>query len=334
MTLPIATCSAPSISASIPIEKMGPPGIITHLDVVPIFSHDEGISAGENRLKDTTRRRFRVTARLARNYDIQQNINFAIEEGSGDSLLSFPQDAAYLKVDTRDGQFVIFPNNERRCSTVRFDCTAQTSEEAQRLFHKMVAPALNHLSYMANVPLHVVQISVVDEVHHISSTDVLCPYPVVVLNSGIGKVRSQLWPVYAMYREAVNASSPFYKFFCFYKILEGLLKHLQGNLYTEAKRKNITLPSLQAKVPKYEGIPEDQKPYVGKSVTRFFDEVLTNCFRNSMAHFISDEGAVLNVTNAEEMERYSSAVHIADICCREVIRHFEECIDTLEQVHA
>jgi hypothetical protein len=53
-----------------------------------------------------------------------------------------------------------------------------------------------------------------------------------------------------------------------------------------------------------------------------------------MAHFISDEGAVLNVTEMGEMERYSSVVHIAELCCREVISHFEVCIEALEQRHA
>jgi hypothetical protein len=140
-----------------------------------------------------------------------------------------------MKVETLDGQFVFWPNNDRRFSTVRFDCTAQSAEDARGLFHKIVGPALDHMAYVANTPLHIVQVSVVDEVHHISSTDILCPHPIVVFNQVGGKVFGTLAPVYAMYREAVNATSPFYKFFCFYKILEGLLKSLKGKLYDEAR---------------------------------------------------------------------------------------------------
>lgn len=311
---------------------MGRPGVVTHLHVVPVFEGEKW--ADEERLRDTTPRGFRVTARFARNNDVQPNINFNFEESSGDSLFSFPEGVTYMKVETFDGQFVVCPNSDRRFSTVKFDCTAQTGEDARRLFHKIVGPALDHLAYVANTPLHVVQVSVLDEVHQISSTDILCPHPVVVLNQGIGKVLGPLAPVYAMYREAINATSPFYKFFCFYKILEGLLKSLRGRLYEDAKLKGITLPSLQAKVPSYADIAEDQKPYVGKSISRFFDEFLTDRFRNGMAHFISDEGAVLNVNEMEEMERYSSVVQTAELCCREVISHFEACIETLEQRHA
>jgi hypothetical protein len=330
MTRPITTSATNSIS--IPIEKMGPPGVVTHLHVVPVFQNDR--RRDEERLRDLTPRNFRVTARLAKNNESQPSINFSFDEGSGDSLFSIPDNAAYLKVESFDGKFFFYPNSERRLSTVRFECTAQSGDEAKRLFHKIVGPALDHLAYVTNTPLHLVQISVFDEMHQISSTDILCPYPVVAMSQGLGKVHGLLAPVYAMYREAVNATSPFYKFFCFYKILEGLLKSLPGKLHAEARLKGISLPSLQAKVPYYADIPSDQKPYEGKSITRFFDEFLTNRFRNSMAHFISDEGAVLNVNEVEEMERYSAVVHVADLCCREVISHFEVCIETLQQSHA
>jgi hypothetical protein len=330
MTRPIATTATNSIS--IPVEKMGPPGIVTHLHVVPVFGNDK--RGDEERLRDLTPRNFRVTARLAKNNEAQPSINFSFDEGSGDSLFSTPDNVVCLKVETVGGKFAFYPNSEKRLSTVRFDCTARSGGEARRLFHKVVGPALDHLAFVANTPLHVVQISVFDELHQTSSTDILCPYPVVALNQGLGKVPGLLSPVYAMYREAVNASSPFYKFFCFYKILEGLLKSLPGRLHTEAKIKGVPLPPLQAKVPHYADIPNDQKPYVGKSITRFFDEFLTNRFRNSMAHFISDEGAVLNVNEMEEMERYSAVIHVADLCCREVISHFEVCIERLEQHHA
>ncbi|BCM24857.1 hypothetical protein ZMTM_11160 [Methyloradius palustris] len=310
---------------------MGPPGIVTHLHVVPVFQDDR--KNDEKRFRDKTSRNFRVTARLAKSNESQPSINFNFEEGSGDSLFSIPENVAYLKVETFDGKFLFYPNSERRLSTVKFECTAQSAEEARRLFHRIVGPALDHLAYVANTPLHVVQISVVDELHQISSTDILCPYPLASLNQGLGKVYGLLVPVYAMYREAVNATSPFYKFFCFYKILEGLLKTLPGRLHTEAKIKNISLPPLKAKVPHYKDIPTDQKQYEGKSITRFFDEFLTNRFRNSIAHFISDEGSALNVNEVEEMERYSSVVHVADICCRELISHFEKCIEVLEKPH-
>ena len=149
MTRLITTSTANSVS--IPVEKMGPPGVVTHLHVVPVFESET--RADEKRLRDTTPRNFQITARFAKNNDVQSNINFNFEEDSGDSLFSFPEGAAYMKVGTDDGQFVFCPNSDRRFSTVRFDCTAQTAVDARRLFHKIVGPALDHMAYVANTPL-------------------------------------------------------------------------------------------------------------------------------------------------------------------------------------
>lgn len=314
---------------SIPAERMGPPGVIDHLYVVPTFENET--RSDEERLSDNTPRKFRVTARLARNYDVQPNININFNEDAGDSLFVVPEKTAQMKFEALGSEFFFFPNSEKRLSTVRLDCTARSRDEARQLFQRIVGPALDHLAYLAHSPLHIVQVTVVDELHQISSSDILSPYHVVTLNPGAGKVPGPLAPVYAMYREATNSTSPFYKFFCLYKILEGLLKKLRGKLYEEAKQIGIALPPLDAKVPHYPDIPDEQEKYVGKSITRFFDEFLTARFRNSMTHFISDEGAVLNVNEMEGIERYSTVVHITDLCCREVISHFERCHDVLER---
>jgi hypothetical protein len=316
-------------SVSIQVGKLGAPGIVTHLHVVPVFEGNK--KQDFDRLSDSTPRTFDVTCRLANGIDSVSGINFNFDVDSGDSLIAIPEQAVHMKVETPDGQFIFYPNAERRLSTISFSCFAQSSAEAKVMFHKIVGPSLDHLAYVANSPLHIVQVTIVDVSHQIISTDVLCPYPIVSLAQGVGKVSADLAPVYAMYREAKNAVSPFYRFFCLYKILEGLLKPLQSKLHETAKRKGLTLPKLQAKVPSYSDISDDQKPYVGKSITRFFEEFLTSRFRNSLAHFISDEGIVLNVNEVDGIERYSAVVHITDLCCREVIAHIEQCIDVLDR---
>lgn len=109
-----------------------------------------------------------------------------------------------------------------------------------------------------------------------------------------------------------------------------MLKKLRAKVYAEAKQKSITLPPLKAKVPSYPDVQEDQKPYIGKSIDSFFDEFLTNRFRNDMAHFILDEGSVLNTSKIEDWQRYTAIVHIAKLCCDVLIPHFETCLNTLE----
>jgi methylamine utilization protein MauJ len=45
----------------------------------------------------------------------------------------------------------------------------------------------------------------------------------------------EMKPVYAMYREAKNTDSDFYKFLCCYKIMEGLLGKMLANAFARAK---------------------------------------------------------------------------------------------------
>lgn len=316
-------------SFSIPIENLGPPGVLTQLHAVPAFDGDR--KTDEERLRDKTLRKFRVTCRLMKDVEVQPDLNFNFAEDSGDSLLAIPEHATALQVETHDGKFVFNRNGKGRLSSIRFDCVAHSGIEARRLFQKVVGPALDHLSFVANSPLHTPQVTVVDELHKIVSTEIVCPYSVVNLNPGVGTVFATLMPVYAMYREAKNSVSPFYKFFCLYKILEGLLKPLRSKLYAEAKAKGVVIPPLNARVPSYPDIQDDQKPYVGKSITQFFDGFLTARYRNSVAHFISDEGAVLNVNEIDGIERYHAIIHLTDLCCREVISHFESCIEVLQK---
>jgi hypothetical protein len=299
-----------------------------HLHVVPVF--EGSTQADQVRLADKRARLFKITARLTINPEIDSNIRFDFPEDAGDSLFALGETATSLKVDVPRCSFQLFQNSNRRLATARFDCTAHSADEARQQFFSTVQPILDHLTYIGKTPLHVSQISLRDEIHKIVSTDILCPYPTVTINPGLLAMRSRLGPVYAMYREATNATSPFYKFLCLYKILEGLLLSLRAKLHEEAKERGISLPPLQRKVPAFPSMSSELAAYTGKSIKRFFDEFLTNHFRNAMAHFMTDDGSALNVSSLAEMEKYSSVIHLTDLCCREAISHIEACVDVLE----
>ena len=319
-------------NVEIPITKiqLGPPGTLRYLMIVPKFGPDDQNS--DERVKDKTPRKFQVSARFSIDSQPLPNLkmDFNFDNNSGDSLFLFPEGAAYIDIETNEGTFKLFPNKNRRLSTARFDFIANSVGEAQQSFSEIIGPLLDHMVYVTNTPLHIVQISAFDELHQISGSNIYSPYTLTTIGHSFAKVTPLLAPVYAMYREAVNATSPFYKFFCFYKILEGLLKPLAADIYKEAKQKSITLPSLKAKVPSFPDIPENQKKYIGKSVKHFFEEFLTNNYRNEMAHFILDDGAVLNVNKTRDKERFTEAIQITRLCCNEVISYFENCAEILE----
>lgn len=48
-------------------------------------------------------------------------------------------------------------------------------------------------------------------------------------------------------------------------------------------------------------------------------------YRNGMAHFFTDEGAVLHVSAAENIAKYNDINLLTEPCCRELIDHFHQC---------
>jgi len=215
---------------------------------------------------------------------------------------------------------------------IEFECEATSSVAARAQFHEAAAASVDHLSYAMNLPVVLAQITIVDTKHGITTAELIPPYPAKQLSLSVSKIHPTLAPAYAMYREAKNAGSPFYRFFCLYKILEGLLVFLRGELYEKAKAKQINLPKFTAKVPAYEHMADELQQYVGKPMHKFFEEVLQTNFRNSLAHFANDTGAALDVNGLQEIERYSKVVHLTDLCCREAIAHFESCLALVDPV--
>ena len=319
-------------TAQAPQFSLGTPGLITKVAVVPHFGEKGNDSHSSQRLNDLSSREFRVSGRLAISNEIKgTNININFDERSGDSLLTLSGGAAKFRSTIFDGDIMLFTNSENRISAIQIDCTAKSITEAHSTFNKVVSPMLDHLSYIGKIPLQIVQVTVVDQMHKISLTEIITPYYLTTtLNHGTVNIFPMLEPVYALYRESRNAQSPFYKFLCLYKILEGLLKTLRSKIYKEAKGKNVTLPPLLAKVPIISDIPEDQEKYFGKSITFFFDDYLTKQFRDVVAHFMLTDGSILNINEIYDIQRYWGVIYLTELCCQEVISHFEQCIGIFE----
>jgi hypothetical protein len=77
-------------------------------------------------------------------------------------------------------------------------------------------------------------------------------------------------------------------------------------------------------VPNDPHIAAAYKAYVGKPIKMFFDTVMTPEFRNAVAHFITRDGAVLNLSAPSEIDRYASILYISELCVRTVVDGHEE----------
>jgi len=72
-----------------------------------------------------------------------------------------------------------------------------------------------------------------------------------------------------MYREAKNASSDFYRFLCYYKILEGLLGPMRADVYKRAATKGLEIRAPKQLVPAGSELPGALRSYAGKPIKVF-----------------------------------------------------------------
>lgn len=321
----IAHVSAPSVTVQ--TEQLGPPGIKQFLTILAVMPNEQ--RRDEDRLHDRTERQFKVLGQLSKNPPATGDVKGDFGAQDGGSYLTLPDNAELIRVQTSQGTFEIKKNSSGEKSLIEFKCTARSHLEARRKFQTAVLPFLDHLSYMADCPVVIATLRIEDPKNYRVSIEYVSPYRKTTVNPGTAAIHMELQPVYAMYREAKNSYSDFYKFLCYYKILEGLLGKLRGELFSRAHAESIDLGRPKEVVPVCPEIPETYKPYVGKSIKAFFDTVLTPKFRNAVAHFVTDDGSILNMSSPEHIDRFAEVRYVSEICVRTAIGSYESMLNTL-----
>lgn len=250
-------------------------------------------------------------------------------EKDGDSFLIVPNGAVQLRIDTLEGQFYIKTNDAKRLSFVELECFAASPQEARTKFINAVYPVLDHFSYAHNVALFVSMIRVMDIAHKSFHVECTAPYRSQVVPNTMSTLFEEMKPVYAMYREAKNTDSNFYKFLCCYKIMEGLLGKMRANAFARAKAAGVDVKIERDLVPDDENLAPELKPYAGKPMKAFFDNVLTGRFRHAVAHFVTDDG-ILQTSSATDLSTYSGVSLVTDLCARQLIASHEQLLVQLQ----
>lgn len=327
----IGISSDPTID--IPLDDLGTPGAQLFLEIVPRFEvHDV---APEEVLADRKPRQFVVSGRLAKepsSVGHTGKINGAFSQNDGDCYLRAPSGAAKIRIDTTWGFFYVEPSTTGELGLVEFECLAICPSEARKQFVEAVYPTLDHWSYANNVAIFVATIRVLDVTHQSTHIAFCAPYRNQVLGDSANELFVEMKPIYSMYREAKNASSDFYRFLCLYKIMEGLLGTMQGDVFKQFKAARVTASKKRDIVPDDPHFPGDLKRYIGKSMQAFFDDVLTARFRDAVAHLRTSNG-VLDVSSPAEIDRYAGLAFATDLCARVLINSHERLLAQLKGCH-
>jgi hypothetical protein len=314
-------------SLAIPSDRLGTPGSRVTLHVIPRAEGE--VLSDDQKLGDVKPRKFQASAKLSTSPAAVGRIDGKFDAESGDSYLMIPQACDHFRVDTSLGPFKISKNKVGRFSYIEMDCVAGNLVEARSKFIEAVYPALDHFSYTMNVCLVVVMIRIVDLTHNTIHIDCTAPYRVQIVPNSQNRLFLEMKPVYSMYREAKNSESDFYKFLCFYKIMEGLLGKMRSKAFLRAKEAGLELKVERDVVPDDEHLHFELKQYAGKSMKAFFDDILTSKFRNAMAHFMTDDGGVLQISDPSEINTYASLALITDLCARQLIAVHERLLEKL-----
>ena len=302
---------------NVPIENFGPPGTPGDLLVLDVFHGDK--RSDDERLTDTTPRLFKVTALLSKTPLSDDGINLSIETERGASYISTHPDAVKSLLKLQEGTIEIRYNSNRELASLHLCCLTTSIKEAKGEFLNSAAPFIDHVSYVGNVPIYISLVECFDEKNQIRSYSYTNPHPHIVINPHKAIIHKRLEPIYALYREAKNGQSPFYRFLCYYKILEGIYKHLRPQIFHDAKEKGINLIKQKELVPNSKELKGSHPNLIGQPIKAVFDSRFTADFRDEAAHYLLSDGDVLNVSDPKTAERFNTELLPIEICSRIVI---------------
>jgi hypothetical protein len=163
----------------------------------------------------------------------------------------------------------------------------------------------------------------------VQAIDYVSPYRRALVTQPITKVQGELGPVFAMYREAKNSHSDFYKFLCYHKMLDGLLGSLRSSVNARARKQGVDLAKRRDVVPDHPEIAPAYRVHIGRPIKSFYDDVLTPQFRNAIAHFITKDGAILNLSDPSTIAKHSEIMFVSELCVRKMIESHTELLQQL-----
>ena len=299
--------SNPPVSTTLRPDQLGPAGMRGELHIL-------GMVPGANRtdherLTDTSRRHFTVSALLGRSHSPPGDIKGDFSSEDGSSYFLVPKGCVMSRVRCPEGVFDIKRNSRGEQAYVVFECDAAGVREAKELFLKVFLPFLDHQAFLANCPVVLGTLKVEDSANIRTALEYVSPYRRVTTQPHEKELRVELLPVYALYRDAKNSHSDFYTFLCYHKILEGLLGKMRASVRARAMKQKVQLTARRDLIPNSEHIPGEYKTWGGKPVKSFYDQVMTPQFRNAVAHFITVDGAVLNLSSPAELRNLCTNQH-------------------------
>jgi len=277
------------------------------------------------------------------------SFDLAAKGTQGDSHLSMippaglvrnEADRIELHIETkyggRDLTFACHPNAQGFVGRIETSLEAADFAEADLLASRALSPFLSMWSVTQNIPVHIHQTEITERRTGNRRITVRMPFydapPPPIPAAGL--TDEFLWFA-ALYREAMNSNSPLYRFFCLYKLIEGVIVRRSVTKVYPTKRERV--PSdpnefnswLHALLPvrplKWDPMALDSVfiPEVrGRSVGDIRDKEL-RALRNDVGHLFdeSDKKLRLWIDDAEQVNRVHRWLPITTCIARLLLKN-------------
>jgi hypothetical protein len=249
----------PSMSTS---EKpWGIPGEEHNLWVVPLKEGQKPPSPKELRGQPG---KYKIQLLLSRpGYPLTAEREFKfIDEMVGESHVAIakplkqrgPDDVDRVLLEATGGgkqiRFTGLPNDNGYLGKLVVDeLLAQNFADAETQAYQSLAPFLSGWSLHLDIPVHVETVQVTDLQTHTSSLRVRTPHFEMTFAGGLSPLLSDDFCQYAsLYREGLNSNSGYYRFLCFYKIIESIPLH-RSRINNAARQSGKQVRSFREVIP-------------------------------------------------------------------------------------
>jgi len=248
---------------------------------------------------------------------------------SGDSLLEVPhlKEVRVTVEDDRTNATVrFFRNRHGRLARVEMRFLALNRRSAEQSAYDLVHPILSWWSYLHDVAIDTIGYEILEESteirsFHFNVIGSIKPFRLDHLSVSTPEHRAIL----SAYREALNATNVFYRFLCFYRVIEGIRK-------LREKRRRAALEAGEHYRDPGERIPTELSnisdfgsdelerfyPYLGKKFTAVIDE-LRPVIRNAVAHLNPNESPLV-IDRFDDVLRCREILPVMRYMCREMLR--------------
>ena len=311
-------------SLELDLDALGACGVQGQIVIEALFADDR--YRGKDRHQDSTLRPFFIRARLSRHPPDDHDLRGDIQPNDGSSYIMVPPDKAYLEIGTAAGVLRLDVNERREASMV--SCTIKATNPGAALadFQQSITTYLNRMSYLFSAPSFITLTNVHDVENELQYIHFTSPPRHFETTDVDETLFEEMQPVYALYREAQNTSSPYYRLLCFSKIMEGLLGPLRANVQKRAKEGGIGLQQAKAVVPDHADIAGGLRHHVGQPLKSYYDTFLTKEYRDAVAHFELRARSALNVSSPADLRRFGQVAFLTDLCVRVLIERHEKAL--------